>query len=83
MKIFLHLFLIWLEFLKKTSQISDRNFFAVPDSLLKNEQCPSFDMFLYWIKRQCPLMTDARCVINLPSDIIVSGLLNCGTSSFF
>lgn len=47
--------------------------------------CPSFNFFFYYMLRQCPasVSSDLRCVIELPSDIRISGHLNCRTSLLF
>jgi hypothetical protein len=44
------------------------------------EECPSFNHFLFHLKRQCPVMRDLRCVPYLPVDRKVGNILNCATA---
>lgn len=43
--------------------------------------CASYNILKYSYVRQCPSeFTDLKCVVNMPSDVSVNGLLNCNTS---
>lgn len=86
MHLFAQILLLISAILQKASQNSKNekkllSFFPQNSTELINNQCPSFDIFHYLIRRQCPSMNDLRCVINLPSDIQFNSLLNCGTSN--
>lgn len=85
MHLFSQILLLISAILQKASQNSKNEkkllFFPQNSTKLINDQCPSFDIFYYFIRRQCPSMSDLRCVINLPSDIQFNSLLNCGTSN--